>query len=306
MTGSPRLSSCARAEVEIAATRKSAVSSEDRDPTGEQPGQPEGNTLSRSSTVIKTDTTPHSSPSPQVALADASASGGQVSEAEPTPSAAVDYPPDAPGAVVSAAVEPVAAIDETAPESGVVILGAATEEPPKKRFTLHALVELVHDLAIAVIVCILLITYIVQAFKVQGSSMSPTLVNGERILVNKFVYNFNFSEIERGDIVVFWYPEDPNLSFIKRIVALPGEIVEIREGEVYLDGEAYTELYLADENRDARNLTPREVRPGHYFVLGDNRVGSNDSRSWGFVPKRYIYGQAFLRLWPMGSFGLVR
>ena len=179
------------------------------------------------------------------------------------------------------------------------------ESVPRRRFTLHSLVELVHDLAIAVIVCILLITYVVQAFKVQGSSMSPTLVNGERILVNKFVYNFNFSPIDRGDIVVFWYPEDPNLSFIKRVVGLPGEIIEIRSGEVYIDGEAYPELYIAEDKRDSRNLTPREVRPGHYFVLGDNRVGSNDSRSWGFVPKRYIYGQAFLRLWPLGSFGLV-
>ena len=148
-------------------------------------------------------------------------------------------------------------------------------------------------------------SYVVQAFKVQGSSMSPTLVNGERILVNKFVYSFNFSPIERGDIVVFWYPEDPNLSFIKRVVGLPGEIVEIRGGEVYVDGEPHPELYIAEDKRDSRNLTPREVRPGHYFVLGDNRIGSNDSRSWGFVPKRYIYGQAFLRLWPIRSFGLV-
>ena len=157
--------------------------------------------------------------------------------------------------------------------------GAGTSAPPsvsvpersraaKKRFTLHSLVELVHDLAIAVIVCILLITYVIQAFKVQGSSMSPTLVNGERILVNKFVYNFNFSPIERGDIVVFWYPDDPNLSFIKRVVGLPGEIIEIRSGEVYVDGEPYPEAVYRRRQARLEESDPAGGPPGTLLRAG--------------------------------------
>jgi signal peptidase I len=167
----------------------------------------------------------------------------------------------------------------------------------------QSLVDLLHDLAIAVVVCVLLITYVVQAFKVQGTSMSPELKDGERILVNKFLYYFG--EIERGDIVVFWYPEDPKLSFIKRVVALPGETVEIRSGAVFVNGTLIDEPYVSGANADLRSFPPHEIRAGHFFVLGDNRKGSNDSRSWGLVPERYIYGKAFLCIWPPREAGVV-
>jgi len=172
-----------------------------------------------------------------------------------------------------------------------------------KNRTFQSLFDLLYDLAIAVVVCVLLITYVVQAFKVQGTSMSPELGNGQRILVNKFIYRFD--DIERGDVVVFWYPEDPELSFIKRIVGLPGETIEIRSGTVYVDGERLEEPYVAAMNADRRSHGPISVRPGHYFVLGDNRRGSNDSRSWGLVPERYIYGLAFARIWPPREMGVV-
>jgi signal peptidase I len=180
-------------------------------------------------------------------------------------------------------------------------LPAAAEPVKPKRF--QSLVDLLHDLAIAVVVCVLLITYVVQAFKVQGTSMSPELRDGERILVNKFLYYFG--DIARGDVVVFWYPEDPQLSFIKRVVALPGETVEIRSGAVFVNGSPIDEPYVSGANADLRSSSAQEVRPGHFFVLGDNRKGSNDSRSWGFVPQRYIYGKAFLRIWPPREFGVV-
>ena len=178
----------------------------------------------------------------------------------------------------------------------------AVETRPKSR-PLESLVDLLHDLAIAVIVCVLLITYVVQAFKVQGTSMSPELADGERILVNKFVYYVG--EIHREDVVVFWYPEDPDLSFIKRVIALPGETVEIRSGAVYINGRLLEEPYVSERNADHRSFPPQEIRPGHFFVLGDNRRGSNDSRSWGLVPERYIYGKAILRLWPPEAMGVV-
>jgi signal peptidase I len=176
--------------------------------------------------------------------------------------------------------------------------GEATASRP-----LRALADLVHDLAIAVVVCVLLIAYVVQAFKVQGTSMSPELADGERILVNKFLYYFD--DIERGDVVVFWYPEDPELSFIKRVIGLPGETVEIKKGVVYVDGRMVDEPYVIPKNSDQRSYPPLRIRPGHYFVLGDNRRGSNDSRSWGLVPGRYIYGKAFVCIWPMAKMGAV-
>jgi signal peptidase I len=181
---------------------------------------------------------------------------------------------------------------------------ASTEAAPAaKARRFQSLIDLFHDLAIAVVVCVILITYVVQAFKVQGTSMSPELEDGERILVNKFLYYFG--DIQRGDVVVFWYPEDPELSFIKRVVALPGETVEIRSGAVYVNGRLIEEPYVSGMNADLRSFPPHEIRPGHFFVLGDNRKGSNDSRSWGLVPQRYIYGKAFLRIWPPGEFGVV-
>jgi signal peptidase I len=189
-----------------------------------------------------------------------------------------------------------------APAEGVVP-EKKEEEAGTRAKPFQSLLDLLHDLAIAVVVCVLLITYVVQAFKVQGTSMSPQLRDGERILVNKLIYYVG--DIRRGDVVVFWYPEDPDLSFIKRVVGLPGETVEIRAGAVYVDGRLIDEPYVDNENAERRSFPALEVRPGHYFVLGDNRKGSNDSRSWGLVPERYVYGKAFLRIWPPSGFGLV-
>ncbi len=204
-------------------------------------------------------------------------------------------------AAVAADSPAVAESASSSPETSVAAPAATHEAPKTGRF--QSLVDLLHDLAIAVVVCVLLITYVVQAFKVQGTSMSPELEDGERILVNKFLYYFG--DIERGDVVVFWYPEDPQLSFIKRVVALPGETVEIRAGEVRVNGAPIDETYVSEANADRRTFPPLEVRPGHFFVLGDNRKGSNDSRSWGLVPERYIYGKAFLRIWPPREAGAI-
>ena len=179
----------------------------------------------------------------------------------------------------------------------------STKHEGNKARPFQSLIELLHDLAIAVVVCVLLITYVVQAFKVQGTSMSPELVDGERILVNKLLYRFG--DIERGDVVVFWYPEDPELSFIKRVVGLPGETVEVRSGKVYVDAVLIDEPYVIVANADRRSFASQEIRPGHYFVLGDNRRGSNDSRSWGLVPERYVYGKAFVRIWPLKDVGAI-
>jgi len=183
---------------------------------------------------------------------------------------------------------------------------AAESEPASLPGALRARVwrvvwELLHDLSVAVLFCFFLITFVAQAFRVQGTSMEPLLEDGERIVVNKFVYRFQ--PIERGDVVVFWYPRDPSVSFIKRVVGLPGDLVEINAGRLYVNGMPAREEYLPERFRDSDSLPPTEVRRGYYFVLGDHRRSSNDSRSWGEVPEKYIYGRAIFRFWPFNRIG---
>ena len=169
---------------------------------------------------------------------------------------------------------------------------------------LRAAWEFLHDLSVAVLFCFFLIAFVAQAFRVQGTSMEPLLLDGERIVVNKFIYRFQL--IERGDVVVFWYPRDPSVSFIKRVVGLPGDQIEIRRGRVLVNGMPTREAYLPEAFRDSDNFPPTEVRKGFYFVLGDHRRSSNDSRSWGEVPERYIYGRAVFRFWPLNRLGPIR
>jgi signal peptidase I len=185
-----------------------------------------------------------------------------------------------------------------APEAGLV--------PPQERARVRlwrAAWELVHDLAVAILFCFFLITFVAQAFRVQGTSMLPLLEDGERIIVNKFIYRFH--AIERGDVVVFWYPRDPSVSFIKRVVGIPEDTVEIRTGQLYVNGQSVREDYLAPRFRDDDNLAPTKVAKGYYFVLGDHRNSSNDSRSWGEVPEKYIYGRAVYRFWPLSKLGTI-
>ncbi len=176
-------------------------------------------------------------------------------------------------------------------------------QPSARSVAWRVIWELGHDLSIAVLFCFFLITFVAQAFRVQGTSMRPLLDNGERILVNKFIYRFR--PIERGDVVVFWYPKDPSVSFIKRVIGLPGDRIEERAGVVYVNGSAMREDYLLREYRDRDTYPEVQVSRAHYYVMGDHRNGSNDSRSWGEVPEKYIYGKAFLRIWPLSQFGLI-
>ena len=152
--------------------------------------------------------------------------------------------------------------------------------------------------------CVFIVTFVAQPFRVQGTSMLPLLEDSDRILVNKFVYDF--APIARGDVVVFWYPRDPSVSFIKRVVGLPGDFVEIRKGSLLVNGSAVPEPYLATRYKDEQSLPGHVVREHTYFVLGDHRNGSNDSRAWGEVPEKNIYGKAVLRFWPISNGGVIR
>ena len=160
---------------------------------------------------------------------------------------------------------------------------------------------LVRDLVFALLIAALFVVFVVQPVKVEGTSMLPRLHDGERIFVNKLVY-YHWPPLERGDIVVFWFPDDPDKSYIKRVIGLPGELVEIRDGRIYVNGLELRETYLDPQHNVARqNLPPTVVKPHYYFVMGDNRDSSDDSRRWGLVPEKYIYGKALLRYWPLSE-----
>ncbi len=168
---------------------------------------------------------------------------------------------------------------------------------------------LLRDLIFALMFAALLVVFVVQPVKVEGTSMLPRLHDGERIFVNKLVY-YGLPELQRGDIVVFWYPEDPSKSYIKRVIGLPGETVEIRDGRVYITSQGREQLleepYLDPQRNVSRaNHTPVEVKQHYYFVMGDNRDASSDSRIWGLVPEKYIYGKALFRYWPLGSVSFI-
>ena len=168
----------------------------------------------------------------------------------------------------------------------------------------RALVELLHDLSVAALFCFFLIVFVAQAFRVQGTSMLPLLADGERIVVNKFLYRFH--SIERGDVVVFYFPREPQISFIKRVVGLPGDLIELRAGQLFVNNQRVNEDYLAAQFRDHDNFPSTEIKKGYYFVLGDHRNSSNDSRSWGEVPEKYIYGKAVYRFWPLSKLSTIR
>jgi signal peptidase I len=159
------------------------------------------------------------------------------------------------------------------------------------------------DVLLAVVIAFLMVVFLYQPVKVEGTSMQPELLDQERIFVNKFLYHFE--EIHRGDIVVFWYPKDPSKSFIKRVVGVPGDLVAIRDGQVYINGELLQERYVPRGYQDFDSYPPTRVKDGHYYVLGDHRNASNDSRSWGLVPRRFIYGKAVFRYWPVEKAGFL-
>lgn len=183
---------------------------------------------------------------------------------------------------------------------------SASAAAPIKRSILGSLGHWARDLMISVILAVVVILFIYQPVKVEGTSMMPTLDDQERIFINKFVYRFHFDNVERGDTVVFWFPGDPTKSYIKRVIGMPGDRVEVVDGKVIVNGKALVENYVPPEFRDDSSMSERVVPPNQYFVLGDHRSSSNDSRAWGMVPRRYIYGKAVFIYWPLDKMGLLR
>jgi signal peptidase I len=160
------------------------------------------------------------------------------------------------------------------------------------------------DLIISLAISAFIIIFLYQPVKVEGTSMMPSLDDQERIFVNKFVYRWE--PIERGDIVVFRYPRDPSKSYIKRVIGVPGDQIRIDGGQVYVNGRAVDEDYVPPAYADERSYPEILVPPHSYFMLGDHRSMSNDSRDFGPVKEGYIFGKAVFGYWPMDKLGRLR
>jgi len=169
--------------------------------------------------------------------------------------------------------------------------------------------EYVESIVIAVILALFVRAFVIQAFKIPTGSMKPTLNENDRIFVNKYIYRFK--NPQRGDIVVFKYPEDPKKDFIKRLIATEGETVEIKDGNIIINGNVVKDTLISKiyyYNRgDYANSGDKIIVPkDSYYMLGDNSNSSRDSRYWGFVPKKYIVGKAVFRYWPPKAIGKIK
>jgi signal peptidase I len=225
------------------------------------------------------------------------------------------------GVLVPAAVEGPDAWMALDPEEQERLEREAEER--KKRRARRLGMELVQTLLLATLIFFAVRT-MAQNFKVEGSSMEPGLHHGQYLLVNKAVYfqvnlktiakfvpflhvgdnpnHYLFHGPRRGDVIVFRYPADPTRDFIKRVVGLPGDTVEVVHGQLTVNGQSIKEDYIAPGTADM--TTEKKIVPaGQYFVLGDNRNNSSDSRAWGFVPAENIIGQAMFSYWPLDNVG---
>jgi signal peptidase I len=210
------------------------------------------------------------------------------------------------------------------PSRAAAVSAGPAQEPSFRKSTFR---EYFESICIAVVLALFVRTFVVQAFKIPTGSMENNLLIGDHLLVNKFVYAPSLSglekmllpidEIERGDILVFKYPEDPERDFIKRTIGLPGETIELRNKVVYVNGKPLDEPYVhflfpAGSAGEAdftdfdvrRNYGPVTVPADMYFMMGDNRDNSQDSRYWGFMPRSYVRGKALFVYFSFGEDGV--
>ena len=162
----------------------------------------------------------------------------------------------------------------------------------------------VRDLIVSAAASVFIITFLYQPVRVEGTSMLPRLEDQDRLFINKFAYHF--SSIERGDVVVFHYPLAPEKSYIKRVIAVPGDRLEIDRGIVRVNGKPQVETYVPEEYRDNRSYAEIVIPEGSYFMMGDHRSISSDSREFGPVARSLIYGKAEFVYWPTRDAGVVR
>lgn len=176
------------------------------------------------------------------------------------------------------------------------------EENEKKE---NSIWEFIKVVVISVAIVLPIRAYIAQPFIVSGASMEPNFHDGEYLIIDELTYAFRAPE--RGEVIVFRYPLNPSEFFIKRILGLPGEAVEIKNGKIFINGEVSPESYISAEiEKDTLPNLKAKLGENDYFVLGDNRPKSSDSRFWGALPKGKIMGRVLLRLWPVAKAGVIK
>ena len=180
-----------------------------------------------------------------------------------------------------------------------IIVKRAAQIPAAVR---TAIVETLDACLFAALLSLVIITFVVQAFYIPSGSMEPTLMVDDRILVAKFMYRFE--PVHRGDVIVFRYPLNPQRDFVKRVVGLPGDRVQLKDGVVHLDGTVLSEKGYTIKP-DFGNYGPVTVPASQFFVLGDNRNNSEDSRFFGYVPRGNVIGKAIFIYWPLPRIGFV-
>src|SRR5438874_1053724 len=221
------------------------------------------------------------------------------------PEVVADATPEATPEAAPAAAEPLMTIDQPAPPVAPSVAPPAPDtliqERSNSRIVLdqvkEELIAWVKTLMSAAVYAVLIVTFGFQVARVEGQSMAPTLEDQDRLIVNKLVYRIG--EPRRGDIVMLYYPLNPEKSFVKRVIAEEGDTVRIVDGRVYVNDIPLKDDYVPNEYRSHDDWGPQVIPEGYYFVMGDHRNNSSDSRHWGMVPKRYIIGKVQLRWWPV-------
>ena len=189
------------------------------------------------------------------------------------------------------------------PASGAEIAGAELGLGASSRSS-GGMRSWVRDLLVAFAISAFIILFLYQPVRVEGTSMLPMLEDQDRLFINKIAYHLG--DIHQGDVVVFQYPRDHSKSYIKRVIALPGDRVRISEGKVFVNGKRLAEPYVPIRFEDDRSLPETTMAPNQYFVMGDHRSISSDSREFGPVDRDLIYGKAVFVYWPMEQVGVVR
>ncbi len=190
------------------------------------------------------------------------------------------------------------------PGGGIGLPVSELNQLEEKRPAGSSVRQWLSDLVVSVVASMLIITCLYQPVRVEGTSMQPRLHDQDRLFINKFVYHFE--NISRGDVVVFHYPRDPAKSYIKRVIALPGDDLRIIDGRVYVNGQRVDESYVAPRYVDERSVPEQIIPNNEYWVMGDHRSISSDSRDFGPVDRSLIYGKAAFIYWPADGVGVVR
>ena len=224
-----------------------------------------------------------------------------------TPMEAFQAPEPAPAPDAFSAPEPLMASEPIPAMTGAIPAMAATSDTipaagaPSLNMgrVVEEMVAWLKTLASAAVYATLIVTFGFQVARVEGQSMAPTLADQDRLIVNKFAYRVGEPQI--GDIVMLYYPNDPKKSFVKRVIAEEGDQVRIVNGKVYRNDVLMDDSFVPAEFRSHDDWGPQVIPEGYYFVMGDHRNNSSDSRHWGFVPSKYIIGKVQLRWWPLPS-----